>query len=63
MEFANNHPMLRAWAIEGTGGHGAGLSRHLLEMSELVIEAGPSEAGCAWQRREVRSARCDPRCP
>jgi len=38
VEFANNHPMLRAWAIEGTGGHGAGLSRHLLEMSELVIE-------------------------
>ena len=38
VEFANNHPMLRAWAIEGTGGHGAGLSRHLLEMSETVIE-------------------------
>ena len=38
VEFANNHPMLRAWAIEGTGGHGAGLSRHLLEMSEIVIE-------------------------
>ena len=37
-EFANNYPMLRAWAIEGTGGHGAGLSRHLLESSELVIE-------------------------
>jgi transposase len=36
--FANNHAMLRAWAIEGTGGHGAGLSRQLLEMSELVIE-------------------------
>ena len=30
--------MLRAWAIEGTGGHGAGLSRHLLESSEIVIE-------------------------
>ena len=39
VEFANNHAMLRAWAIEGTGGHGAGLSRHLLEMSELVIES------------------------
>src|SRR5687767_6177671 len=38
VEFANNHPMLRAWAIEGTGGHGASLSRHLLEMSEIVIE-------------------------
>src|SRR5215213_1669707 len=38
VEFANNHPMLRAWAIEGTGGHGASLSRHLLESSEIVIE-------------------------
>ncbi|HET7739626.1 MAG TPA: transposase [Mycobacterium sp.] len=38
VEFANNHATLRAWAIEGTGGHGAGLSRHLLESSELVIE-------------------------
>ena len=26
VEFANSHAMLRAWAIEGTGGHGAGLT-------------------------------------
>jgi len=38
VEFADNHATLRAWAIEGTGGHGAGLSRHLLAASELVIE-------------------------
>ena len=38
VEFANNHATLRAWAIEGTGGHGAGLSRHLLESSEIVID-------------------------
>ena len=38
VEFANNYPMMRAWAIEGTGGHGAGLTRHLLESSELVVE-------------------------
>jgi transposase len=38
VEFANGHPMLRAWAIEGTGGHGAGLSRHLLGLTEIVIE-------------------------
>ncbi len=25
VEFANNHATLRAWAIEGTSGHGAGL--------------------------------------
>ena len=30
--------VVRAWAIEGTGGHGAGLSRHLLEMLEIVVE-------------------------
>ena len=38
VEFVNNHAMLRAWAIEGTGGTGAGLSRHLLGLSEIVIE-------------------------
>ncbi len=38
VEFANNYPMLRAGVSEGTGGHGAGLSRHLLESSEFVIE-------------------------
>ena len=38
VEFANNHATLRAWAIEGTSGHGAGLSRQLLETSEIVIE-------------------------
>ena len=38
VEFANSHAVLRAWAIEGTGGRGAGLSRLLLESSEIVIE-------------------------
>src|SRR4051794_32474893 len=38
VEFANNHATLRAWAIEGTSSHGAGLSRHLVERSEIVIE-------------------------
>ena len=63
VEFANNHATLRAWAIEGTGGHGAGLSRHLLETLGDRHRAGPPEAGCAPQRREVRPARCDPRRP
>ena len=60
VEFANNHATLRAWAIEGTGGHGAGLSRHLLQSSRARHRAGPPEAGCASQRREVGSARRDP---
>lgn len=38
VEFAGEHATLRAWAIEGTGGHGAGLSRHLLDLDEIVVE-------------------------
>ena len=38
VEFADEHAVLRAWAIEGTGCHGAGLARHLARRAELVIE-------------------------
>ena len=61
VEFANNYATLRAWAIEGTGGHGAGLSRHLL-MSEIVIELDRPKRAARRNAREVRSARCDPCC-
>lgn len=37
-EFADEHAALRAWAIEGTGSFGAGLTRHLTDRKELVIE-------------------------
>jgi transposase len=36
--LADQHATLRAWAIEGTGSHGSGLSRHLAQHEELVIE-------------------------
>jgi transposase len=36
--LADRHSGLRAWSIEGTGGYGAGLTRHLLGVDELVIE-------------------------
>jgi transposase len=36
--LAEQHSGLRAWAMEGTGGYGAGLARHLTEAGELVIE-------------------------
>ena len=36
--FADEHSALRAWAIEGTGGHGAGLARLLHDRSEVVVE-------------------------
>ena len=38
LELADGHGGLRAWAIEGTGGYGAGLTRFLAERGEWVIE-------------------------
>jgi hypothetical protein len=36
--MADRHSGLRAWSIEGTGSYGAGLTRHLRDRGELVIE-------------------------
>jgi transposase len=36
--LADQHSGLRAWAMEGTGGYGAGLARHLADGDELVVE-------------------------
>jgi transposase len=36
--LAEQHSGLRAWALEGSGGYGAGLARHLAAAGELVIE-------------------------
>lgn len=55
VEFADQHAGLRAWAIEGTGGHGAGLTRHLHQHGELVIELDRPERA---QRRN--GAKSDP---
>ena len=38
VEFADSHAVLRMWAIEGTGSHGAGLTRHLAERDEVIVE-------------------------
>jgi len=38
VELAERHPGLRAWAMEGSGGYGAGLARHLADHGEFVIE-------------------------
>ena len=38
VELADTHAGLRAWAIEGAGGYGAGLARHLAEHEEMVVE-------------------------
>lgn len=38
VEFADTHGVLRMWAIEGTSSHGAGLTRHLAERDEVIVE-------------------------
>jgi hypothetical protein len=38
VELADRHAGLRAWAIEGTGTYGAGLTRHLRGAGEEVLE-------------------------
>jgi transposase len=37
-DLAEHHGGLRAWAIEGANGYGAGLARFLAERGELVVE-------------------------
>jgi transposase len=38
LELATGHGEVRAWAMEGSGGYGAGLAEHLAGRGELVIE-------------------------
>lgn len=54
-DFADEHGPLRAWAIEGTGGHGAGLARHLARGEELVVELDRPE-----RARRRNGAKSDP---
>ena len=53
--FANEHSGLRAWAIEGTGSHGAGLTRHLAKSDELVVELDRPE-----RQKRRNGAKSDP---
>ena len=53
--FADEHSGLRAWAIEGTGIHGAGLTRHLEAAGEVVIELDRPE-----RARRRNGAKSDP---
>ncbi|MEW1955928.1 IS110 family transposase [Terrabacter sp. NPDC080008] len=53
--FADEHGTLRAWAIEGTGGHGAGLARHLARRDEIVVELDRPE-----RARRRNGAKSDP---
>ena len=55
VEFADAHAALRAWAIEGTGGHGAGLARHLERREEVVVELDRPE-----RAKRRNGAKSDP---
>src|SRR3954470_16281757 len=61
VDFANNHPMLWAWAIKGTGSHGRRSEPVSVGDVGHRHRVGPPQAGCTPQRREVRPARRDPR--
>jgi transposase len=55
VDFADEHAGLRAWAIEGTGGHGAGLARMLAGRGELVVELDRPE-----RTKRRNGAKSDP---
>src|SRR6516164_3492830 len=55
VDFAGAHSLLRAWAVEGTGGHGAGLARLLARRYELVLELDRPE-----RARRRNGAKSDP---
>jgi len=55
VQFADEHSGLRAWAVEGTGGHGAGLARHLADGGEFVVELDRPE-----RARRRNGAKSDP---
>ncbi|KOS55080.1 IS110 family transposase [Rhodococcus rhodochrous] len=55
VEFADEHAALRAWAVEGTGGHGASLTRVLERGGEAVIELDRPE-----RAKRRHGAKSDP---
>ena len=55
VEFADDHGLLRMWAIEGTGSHGAGLTRHLTQQHEVVVELDRPE-----RAKRRNGAKSDP---
>lgn len=55
LDFAEEQPRLRAWAIEGTGSHGAGLARHLHAAEEIIVELDRPE-----RAKRRNGAKSDP---
>jgi transposase len=54
--MADEHSALRVWAIEGTGGYGAGLARHQTDHGEVVIELDRPKRQAAPLRSQPRQA-------
>lgn len=57
LDFVDSHAVLRMWAIEGTGSHGAGLTRYLDTHDEVVVELDRPER--AKRRNGAKSDRLD----
>ena len=55
VDLAETHSAARVWAIEGTGGHGAGLARHLAAGHEVVAELDRPE-----RAKRRHGAKSDP---
>jgi transposase len=55
INFAEAHGVLRMWAVEGTGSHGAGLSRLLIQRDEVVVELDRPE-----RAKRRNGAKSDP---
>jgi transposase len=61
LELADQHHGQRVWAIEGTGGYGAGLTRFLTTHAEQVVELDrPKRAPAAMAPSLIRWTRSGP---
>ena len=61
LELADHHHRQRVWAIEGTGGYGAGLTRLLHVHQEAVVDwIGPSGPLAAMVPSPIRSTQSGP---
>jgi len=58
LELADQHHGQRVWAIEGTGGYGAGLTRSLAAHTEQVVELDRPRR--ATRRHGAKSDPLDP---
>lgn len=55
--FADEYSGVRAWAVEGTGSYGAGLTRHLVGAAERVVEVDRPER--SRRRNNAKSDEID----